>query len=57
MILDIATKPGGVDFSYCEKNNIKAKRCPGLPAKYSPKTSAEVLAEEARRDEKSGARR
>lgn len=56
VILDIATKPGGVDFSYCEKNNIKAKRCPGLPAKYSPKTSAEVLAEVVRKYEKSGER-
>ena len=56
VILDIATKPGGVDFSYCEKNNIKAKYCPGLPAKYSPKTSAEILAEVVRKYEKSGER-
>ena len=43
VILDIATKPGGVDFPYCEAHNIRAKRCPGLPAKYAPKTSAEIL--------------
>lgn len=49
LILDIATKPGGVDFSYCEKNNKNAKHCPGLPARYAPKTSAEILAEVVRK--------
>ncbi|MGN0383222.1 MAG: hypothetical protein ACI4DS_03050 [Eubacterium sp.] len=44
-IIDIASKPGGVDFDYCRKKGINAKLCLGLPGKYSPKTSAKIMAE------------
>lgn len=42
-IFDIASKPGGTDFSYCEKKGIRAKLYPGLPGIYAPKTSAEII--------------
>ncbi len=42
-IFDIASKPGGTDFSYCEKKGIHAKLYPGLPGKCAPKTSAEII--------------
>lgn len=45
LILDIASAPGGTDFSYCEKKGIRAQLCPSLPAIYAPKTSGQILAE------------
>lgn len=45
MIFDIASNPGGVDFEYAEKKGIFAKLYPGLPGKYAPKTSGEILAD------------
>lgn len=46
VIIDIASKPGGTDFNYCAKKGIIAKHCPGIPGKYSPKTSARILYEQ-----------
>lgn len=45
VILDIASSPGGVDFTYCKERGIRAELLPGLPAKYAPETSARILAE------------
>lgn len=42
-ILDIASKPGGTDFNYCKKLGIRAFHCPGLPARYAPKSSADII--------------
>lgn len=42
-IIDIASAPGGTDFDYCKKSGRTALLCPGLPGRYSPKTSAEIL--------------
>lgn len=42
-IIDIASAPGGVDFAYCQASGRKALLCPGLPGKYSPKTSGQIL--------------
>ncbi|MBO5459401.1 MAG: NAD-binding protein [Lachnospira sp.] len=42
-IIDIASKPGGVDYEYCKSHNIRAVHALGLPGKYSPETSAEIL--------------
>lgn len=42
-IIDIASAPGGCDFAYCRKHEISAYLCPGLPAKYAPKSSAEII--------------
>jgi dipicolinate synthase subunit A len=44
-IIDIASRPGGVDFDYCQKKGINAKLCLGLPGKYAPKSSAGILLE------------
>jgi dipicolinate synthase subunit A len=43
VIIDIASAPGGTDFDYCKKSGITAKLCLGLPGKFSPKTSADIL--------------
>lgn len=44
IIIDLASKPGGVDFSAAEKHNIKTLWELGLPGRYSPKTSGEIIA-------------
>ena len=46
VIIDIASKPGGCDFNYCIQKGITAKHCPGLPGKYAPKSSADIIYEE-----------
>lgn len=43
LILDLASMPGGTDFSEAQKNGIKAIHTLGLPGKYSPKSSGEIL--------------
>ncbi|OJT91053.1 dihydrofolate reductase, partial [Clostridioides difficile] len=42
-IIDIASSPGGVDYSVVKEAGINATLCLGLPGKYSPKTSGEIL--------------
>lgn len=48
-VIDIASKPGGVDFEYCRKRGIRAKLCLGLPGKYAPKSAAGILMEVIRK--------
>ncbi len=43
-IIDIASAPGGLDYSYAEELHLNAKLCLGLPGKVAPKTSADILA-------------
>ena len=43
VVIDIASKPGGVDFEYCAKNRIKAIHALSLPGKYSPRSTAMFL--------------
>ncbi|WP_059105216.1 dipicolinic acid synthetase subunit A [Shouchella shacheensis] len=43
-ILDLASKPGGVDFAYSEKRGLKAMLVPGLPGMVAPKTAGKILA-------------
>ncbi len=43
VIIDIASVPGGTDFVSCRERNITAVHSLGLPGKYSPKTSGEIL--------------
>lgn len=45
VIIDIASRPGGVDHSYCRKEKINAGLCLGLPGKYAPKSAASILME------------
>lgn len=42
-IIDIASKPGGVDYDYCKKHQMNAVHALGLPGKYAPKASAGIL--------------
>lgn len=42
-IIDIASAPGGVDFTYAKKLGLNAKLCLGLPGKVAPKTSSDIL--------------
>lgn len=46
VIIDIASAPGGIDYDYALQRGLKAKLCPGLPGKISPKSSADILANE-----------
>lgn len=43
VLIDIASRPGGLDYAYCRQNNLNAKLCSGLPAKYAPKSAAKLL--------------
>jgi len=43
LILDLASKPGGVDFAYCKSNGIKTIHALGLPGKIAYKTSSEII--------------
>lgn len=50
VIIDIASKPGGTDFVYCEECGIAAKLVLGIPGKYAPKTSGIILADAIERN-------
>lgn len=43
VIIDIAQAPGGIDYSYARKLNLKALYCPGLPGRVAPRSAAEIL--------------
>lgn len=43
IIIDISQAPGGVDYSYAKKLNLKALYCPGIPGRTAPYTAAEIL--------------
>lgn len=43
LLIDIASKPGGTDFAACEKFGLKAMLSLGLPGRYAPKASTEIL--------------
>lgn len=45
VIIDIASNPGGTDFKAAGEMGIAAKLCLGIPGKYAPKRSGEILAE------------
>ena len=43
IIIDIASAPGGVDFTAAKELGIPAWLCPGLPGKYAPESSARTM--------------
>lgn len=45
LILDLASAPGGVDYEAAKEMGIQAVLLLGLPGKYAPLSSAEILAE------------
>lgn len=44
-ILDIASAPGGVDYGAAETLSVNVVLLPGLPGRYAPASSAEILAD------------
>ncbi len=42
-IIDIASNPGGLDYSYVKAQSINAHLCLGLPAKIAPKSVASIF--------------
>lgn len=42
-IIDIASLPGGIDYEAAKELNINAHLCLGIPGKYAPSASAEIL--------------
>ncbi|MGN0307061.1 MAG: dipicolinate synthase subunit DpsA [Lachnospiraceae bacterium] len=44
-IIDIASSPGGVDFTAARKLNLSAVLASGLPGKYAPASSARAIKE------------
>ncbi|MDV2580653.1 dipicolinic acid synthetase subunit A [Alkalibacillus haloalkaliphilus] len=44
LIIDLASKPGGVDFRYAKKRGINAMLAPSLPGMVAPKTAGKILA-------------
>ena len=45
LIIDLASKPGGVDLEAAKKNNIKIEIASALPGKVAPKTSGYMIKE------------
>lgn len=43
-LLDIASKPGGVDFQSAKEHGIQAELVSGIPGRYAPLESASILA-------------
>ena len=43
LFIDLASLPGGIDFSFASERGIKAIQALGLPAKTAPKTAAEIV--------------
>jgi dipicolinate synthase subunit A len=46
VIIDIASAPGGVDFTYAKQHRLNVKSCLGLPGKVSPRSTADILVNE-----------
>lgn len=45
LIVDLASKPGGTDFTFADKRGIKAILAPGLPGIVAPKTAGRIIAD------------
>lgn len=45
VIIDLASSPGGTDFTAADKKGIKALLAPGLPGKTAPHTAGKILVE------------
>ncbi|RLL45137.1 dipicolinate synthase subunit DpsA [Oceanobacillus piezotolerans] len=44
LIIDIASKPGGTDFSFAKEKGINAIHALGIPGKTAPKTAGKIIA-------------
>ena len=45
LIVDVASKPGGIDYDYANKNNYKVIQSLGIPGKIAPRTAAKYIKE------------
>lgn len=45
LFIDLASKPGGIDFSVAERSGLKVLWLLSLPGKTAPKTAGEIIAE------------
>ncbi|WP_208592585.1 dipicolinic acid synthetase subunit A [Gracilibacillus suaedae] len=45
IIIDLASKPGGIDFEYAKTRGIEAIHALGLPGMVAPTTAGEILAD------------
>ncbi len=45
VVLDIASGTGGVDYAAARKLGVQAVHLPGLPGKYAPYSSADIIAD------------
>ena len=45
IIVDLASRPGGVDIAYAQEKGVRVIQAPGLPGKLSPVTAGEIIAE------------
>lgn len=45
LIIDLASKPGGIDFNYAKSIGLKVIHALSLPGKYSPQTAAKFIEE------------
>lgn len=43
LVVELASKPGGVDFEAARAFGLRAVRAPGLPTKYAPETAAAAI--------------
>lgn len=43
LIIDVASKPGGIDFVYAKENNYRVIQYLGIPGKIAPRTSAKYM--------------
>lgn len=45
LIIDVSSKPGGIDFDYAKEHNYNVIHALGLPGKVAPRTSAKYIKE------------
>lgn len=45
LIIDLASAPGGTDFSLCEQLSLTGLHAPSLPGRFFPKTAGKILAD------------
>lgn len=45
LIIDVASKPGGIDYDYAKKYNYKVIQALGIPGKIAPVTAAKYIKE------------
>lgn len=44
LMIDLASMPGGVDFDYARKRELRVIHALGIPAKVAPKTAGNIIA-------------